>query len=132
MLLRHDALMRIIAFITQKGGSGKSTLCTNLAVAATEAGENVLLVDLDDQGTTAEWGKMRTGAAPAVAALPKADSARLPALLETQRYDRRRLVLATYPPDERGRQSEPRHRRGSFAGRETLRLPAQSMPDNAW
>jgi chromosome partitioning protein len=83
MLLRHDALMRIIAFITQKGGSGKSTLCTNLAVAATEAGENVLLVDLDDQGTTAEWGKMRTGAAPAVAALPKADSARLPALLET-------------------------------------------------
>ena len=32
-----------IILTTQKGGTGKSTLCTNIAVAATEAGENVLL-----------------------------------------------------------------------------------------
>jgi chromosome partitioning protein len=75
--------MRIIAFITQKGGTGKSTLCTNLAVAASEAGENVLVLDLDDQGTTADWGKTRAAPAPAVAALRRADAARLPALLET-------------------------------------------------
>ena len=29
--------MRTIAFVTQKGGSGKSTLCINLSIAAQEA-----------------------------------------------------------------------------------------------
>ena len=30
--------MKAITFVTQKGGSGKSTLCVSLAVAAEEAG----------------------------------------------------------------------------------------------
>ena len=34
--------MKAIAFVTQKGGSGKSTLCINLAVAAEEAGASGL------------------------------------------------------------------------------------------
>ena len=33
--------MRTIAFVTQKGGSGKSTLCINLSIAAQEAGRSV-------------------------------------------------------------------------------------------
>ena len=74
--------MRIITFVTQKGGTGKSTLATSLAVAAMQAGEKVLAVDLDEQGTLAGWAEIRKGVAPAVARLPKHESARLPELLK--------------------------------------------------
>lgn len=55
--------MRIISFVTQKGGTGKSTLAFNVAVAAAEAGETVALFDLDPQGMLTVWGKRREGLA---------------------------------------------------------------------
>ena len=51
--------MRIVAFVTQKGGSGKSTLASSLAVAAAEAGEKVVLIDMDPQASLTKWAKMR-------------------------------------------------------------------------
>ena len=36
--------MRTIAFVTQKGGSGKSTIASSLAVAAFEAKEKVCVI----------------------------------------------------------------------------------------
>jgi chromosome partitioning protein len=39
--------MRILALVTQKGGTGKSTLAASLAVAAAQAGERVAALDLD-------------------------------------------------------------------------------------
>ncbi len=47
--------MRIWSFVQQKGGSGKSTICTNLAVVAEENGETVLIVDLDPQSSATLW-----------------------------------------------------------------------------
>ena len=47
--------MRIWSFVQQKGGSGKSTICTNLAVCAEEEGETVLIVDLDPQSSATLW-----------------------------------------------------------------------------
>ena len=41
--------MRVVSLVTQKGGSGKTTLCLNLAVAAEQAGVRCLIVDLDPQ-----------------------------------------------------------------------------------
>jgi len=42
-----------------KGGIGKSTLAANLAVLATRAGRDVLLIDADPQETTATWAAAR-------------------------------------------------------------------------
>ncbi len=58
--------MHVISFVTQKGGTGKSTLAVSLAVAAQVAGERVCILDLDPQGTSANWYEVRTTEIPAV------------------------------------------------------------------
>lgn len=51
--------MRTITLVTQKGGTGKTTLATSLAIAAMEAGETVALFDLDPQKSLVAWGDKR-------------------------------------------------------------------------
>ena len=63
--------MRTITLVTQKGGTGKSTLSTCLAVAAMQAGETVVAFDLDPQGTLAAWGNIRQGDTPTVVTVPE-------------------------------------------------------------
>jgi chromosome partitioning protein len=51
---------RVIAVVSQKGGSGKTTIAAHLAVRASLAGEGkVLLADTDPQGSLTEWWKAR-------------------------------------------------------------------------
>lgn len=47
--------MKIISAINEKGGTGKSTIATNLAVALHRQGKRVVLVDADPQGTARDW-----------------------------------------------------------------------------
>ncbi len=54
--------MRSIAFLTQKGGTGKTTLAASLAVAAAANGEKVIALDLDPQASLARWGERRAAA----------------------------------------------------------------------
>lgn len=58
--------MQVVSFVTQKGGTGKSTLAVSFAVAAEQSGERVCIIDLDPQGTAANWYETRTAETPAV------------------------------------------------------------------
>jgi chromosome partitioning protein len=51
--------MRTIVFATHKGGCGKTTLATSLAVAARDAGESVVVFDLDPKNCASRWGSIR-------------------------------------------------------------------------
>lgn len=62
--------MPIIAIVSQKGGSGKTTLAIHLAAAATAAGKVACIVDTDPQATAAAWGDWRGGADPEVVTTP--------------------------------------------------------------
>ncbi len=54
--------MRTIVLLTQKGGTGKTTLAASLAVAAAQSGERVIALDLDPQASLVRWGERRAAA----------------------------------------------------------------------
>ena len=58
--------MRAITLASQKGGTGKSTLCIGLAIAAIEDGERVSLLETDRQGTISNWAERRANPEPVV------------------------------------------------------------------
>ena len=65
--------MKIIAVMNEKGGTGKSTVATNLATALHRRGQRVVLVDADPQGTARDWREASPESAdlPAVIALDR-------------------------------------------------------------
>src|ERR1700730_7901215 len=73
--------MRSIAFLTHKGGVGKTTLTAALAVAAAAAGEKVIALDLDLQGSLVRWSERRKAAnAPNTVVIEPLETERLPQL----------------------------------------------------
>jgi len=58
--------MNIIAVIAEKGGAGKTTTATNLAIAFTRQGLNTAVIDLDPQATAAKWADRRENTLPMV------------------------------------------------------------------
>ncbi|NCA72535.1 MAG: ParA family protein [Sphingobacteriia bacterium] len=58
--------MQTIAIISQKGGTGKTTLALNLAVASEMSGLPTAIIDLDPQASAKEWSKSRARETPVV------------------------------------------------------------------
>lgn len=58
--------MKTIAIISQKGGSGKTTVAVHLAVCAERAGKVAAIIDLDPQGSAFEWSSRRVTDSPEV------------------------------------------------------------------
>ena len=88
--------MRVLAMASQKGGSGKTTLSGHLAVQAQLAGAGpVCLIDIDPQGSLADWWNEREDDMPAFA---QTTVARLGADLEVLRQQGFRLAVIDTPP----------------------------------
>ena len=58
--------MRTIAFLTQKGGAGKTTLAASLAEVAASTGEKVIALDLDPQQSLVRWVSAAKPQTPAI------------------------------------------------------------------
>ncbi len=58
--------MKILSIIAQKGGVGKTTLSINLAVSASQNNLNPVIIDLDPQGSSYQWGERRAEKRPEV------------------------------------------------------------------
>ena len=85
---RFITMTTIIAFVSQKGGVGKSTLARAVAREAANNGLKVKIADLDtQQGTCVDWNRTRlnAGLQPAVAAEAFATAAQ--ALKIADQYD---------------------------------------------
>jgi chromosome partitioning protein len=87
--------MKTLAFLSQKGGSGKTTLAVHTAVAAQENRERVMIVDTDIQQSATTWKKARAGETPTlVTVLP----ASLSDVMKAARHDAMTLCIIDTAP----------------------------------
>lgn len=91
--------MRVWAALSQKGGSGKSTLVLHLAIAALAEKRITSVIDLDPQKSAEKWASLREETVgqqePVVV---HAIATKLPAMLESARKTKHQLVLIDTPP----------------------------------
>jgi chromosome partitioning protein len=83
--------MQTIVIASQKGGSGKTTLTRNLAVAL---GDDVALIDTDPQGSLTSWYNRREAETPVLVSMVDG----LPATLAALSDAGIRMVLIDTPP----------------------------------
>ena len=87
--------MQTIALIAQKGGTGKTTLALSLAVAASQAGQTVAVIDLDPQASAGNWADRR--AAKDTPAVVSAHVPRLQGVIDTARRNGVDLLVVDTP-----------------------------------
>src|SRR4051794_34671047 len=92
---KHRGHMRAIAFLSRKGGSGKTTIAVHMAVAAQASGEQVLLIDTDPQASAIAWSQARTQERPDVAPATAFSLARV---MEHAQRERMTLVVIDTAP----------------------------------
>ena len=87
--------MNVIAFLSQKGGSGKTTLSVHTAVAAEATGERVCVIDADPQESATAWASALEAGTPIVAT---AQAGELDAALRAAESEGMTLAVVDAPP----------------------------------
>jgi chromosome partitioning protein len=106
--MENVAVMQKIVVLNSKGGSGKTTIATNLAAYYAARGMSVALMDMDPQGSSMRWLKVRPRGVPQIHAI---------AAYEKPMGVTRAFALRTPPGTERLIVDTP------------AAIPAQQMPE---
>lgn len=87
--------MKTLALLSQKGGSGKSTLSVHLSVMAQAAGLRTVILDLDPQRSAAGWWETRAAETPEIV---ETEPGELRAVLDAARDDDVALCIVDTRP----------------------------------
>lgn len=98
--------MPTVAIVSQKGGSGKTTLALHLATCAAYEGKQACVIDLDPQATAAAWGDWRGDFLPKILTCPPV---RLYGTIQQAIREGTELIVIDTPPH------------GDLASREAVR-----------
>lgn len=90
--------MATVAIVSQKGGSGKTTLALHLATCAAYDGRRSCVVDMDPQATAAAWGDWRGSFLPEVVTCPPVRL--ISTILKVQRGGTDLIVIDTPPQSD--------------------------------
>ena len=116
--------MTIIAVCNQKGGCGKTTIAINLAQAFVADGWVVLLLDMDAQGSAADWRSIDPGLDPPfqVQEMERNDLLRQARSLR-QQYD---VIIIDCPPQYAAASS------AAIRVADFVLVPVQPSPFDVW
>ena len=120
----NHAAMKSLVWNSQKGGSGKTSLCAHVAVEAERAGNGpVYLIDTDPQGTLTTWHESRQAETPhrVEVTLPS-----LPAVLETLAQRQAALCMIDTAPTRADENAE------LFRLADLVLVPVRPSPSDLW
>lgn len=92
----------VISIASTKGGVGKSTLAINLAVALTELGKPVFMIDADRQGTLSAWEAARDAASLSPIRIVSASGETLAELASEKSQNGSIVIIDTAGADTKG------------------------------
>lgn len=108
----------IIGIINSKGGVGKTTTAINLATVFANQGKDVLVLDMDPQGSASDWADRATDSGtPLPFSVESTNIKRLPRIASSREF----VIIDTPPGD-------PAIMDAAIAASDFIIVPVQSSP----
>lgn len=116
--------MQTIVWNSQKGGSGKTSLCAHVSVEAERAGDGpVYLIDTDPQGTLSTWHETREAETPHRV---EVDLSELPAALDAMAQRGAAFCFIDTAPNRGDENAE------LFRQADLVLVPVRPSPSDLW